>query len=135
MPPLFQRIEHDDTQARQVQHILHKTVGQRHIGKLCNEVGPDVVVAKTHMHRKTAHAERIGEAFVTCRVAMLGQVASGQQQVGAVRTLAQMSQNLIEPLAVEFDRIVRVEAQMDVGNLCDQQSNGPPLSRRFPRPR
>lgn len=56
---------------------------------------------------------------------MFSQIARREEQIGSIGAIVQMPQHLIEPLAVEFDRIVGIEAQMDVGNLCDQQSKCP----------
>src|SRR3546814_9125189 len=62
-------------------------------------------------------ADQPGIAVV---VSAVGDVAGGEQQVGAVRLLHQHLEHLVEALAVIFGRIVRIEPDMDIGDLCDQ---------------
>src|SRR3546814_9761066 len=80
--------------------------------------------------QKTAYEMRISDwssdvcssdlTAVAVRVTPVGQVAGRQQQIGPVGTVIQGAQDLVQPLAVEFGGVVRVEAQMDVRDLRDQ---------------
>src|SRR3546814_1385424 len=81
---------------------------------------PVVMIAHAGPDREVALAEGAGETAVAVRVTPVGQVAGRQQQIGPVGTVIQGAQDLVQPLAVEFGGVVRVEAQMDVRDLRDQ---------------
>src|SRR3546814_7263027 len=87
--------------------------------------------------QKTAYEMRISDW--SSDVCSSDLVAGGEQQVGAVRPLDQHVEHLVEALAVIFGRIVRIEPDMDIGDLCDQhirpllRSTGPTPQAYPPR--
>src|SRR3546814_8255740 len=79
-----------------------------------------VVIADARPHRKGATRKGGFQPAIAVGVATVGDVAGGEQQVGSVRPLDQQVEDVVEALAVIFGRIVRIEADMDVGDLRDQ---------------
>lgn len=116
----FQRIEHQQADRPCIDLILHEPVDHRHIGKLSVEGVALIVIAQAHMDRERADRERGLEPPITVLVAAVDQVSGGEQHVRQRIEIAQHGDDLVQPLAIELSWVVRIEAQMDIGNLSNQ---------------
>src|SRR3546814_2984878 len=75
------------------------------------EIVAQIMVADARPHRKGAARKGGDQPAIAVVVAAVGDVAGGEQQVGAVRPLDQHVEHLVEPLPVIFGRIVKSEEQ------------------------
>jgi len=78
-----------------------------------------------------ASGEGVGKRAIAFHIAPVGKIASRQQQVRTVRAFDQGVKNLVQALPVQLSRIARVEAEMNIRDLCDQHGFWfPPLFSR-----
>ena len=118
---IFERVEQDDAQRPLVDRILDEAVMRRHFGEDLAEGLAQIMVAHHRQHRHAAAVEQALQGAIILDDAILGEVAAGDDQVGLPRHRRDLAQHRVEPGAVHFLGIARVEADVDVGDLRDQQ--------------
>ena len=124
----FQRIQHQDAHCRGLDGVLQEAAGKRRFGENIGEVGAFVVVPKGVVDREGQARKRFRQALVARPVAAVDQVAGGEQHVRARHHCHQFGHDPVKPLAIEFARAVRFEAEVDIGDLRDQHPAVPSAS-------
>jgi hypothetical protein len=123
MPPDLQRVEDDDPQRIILDRILDEVAGARMVGKGAEKDLSIVVIAHRREDRKGQPGQPLAVAGVGGGiVAVVGDVAGNEQQIGHGPQRAQHPQRGFEALSIEFVRIVRIEAEVQVGDLSQQHS-------------
>jgi tetratricopeptide (TPR) repeat protein len=112
--------EHEDAEGRGVDSVLQKAAVELRCGKDLREIGALVVVAERVVDGEGQTGKRLAQPFVARAVTAIDQVAGRQQQVGLRHHAAQLRHHPVESLAVELAGAVRLEAQVDIGDLRDE---------------
>ena len=127
MAARLERIEADDPQPVLLDHILQELAFAGRVGKCAEQFFAVVVIAHQREHGAGnigQHRSDLGKAVT---VAMVGEIARQHEEIERVRGLCQPFEHRAEADAVEFFRTrVRIETDMDIGHLSDQQSVSPP---------
>ncbi len=118
--PFLQRVDRDEPHVGQVDRILHEAVAVVEARKLRVKIVAQIMVAHARPDRKGTARKGGGEPAIAVGIAAIGDIAGREQQVGPVRPLDEHVEHIVEPLAVIFGRIVRIEPDMDIGDLGDQ---------------
>jgi hypothetical protein len=125
VPTDLERVEDEDPDREVLHRILHIAV---RVGRIREDFPEDrtiVVIAHGRADRERQVRGRLAKAVVReTVVAIVGDVAGDQQQVRQRRHRGQHAQGLVQPLAVIFVRVARIEAQVDVGDLGDEHRQG-----------
>ena len=124
-------VEDEDAQAAGLDRILVEAVGHRGVGEIGPEGFAPVVVAERVVDREGQARDGLPEPGVGQGiVAGVGEVAGGEEEVRPGHHLREGAQGPVEPLAVELVGIALVEAEMDVGDLGDQDHRRAPATTR-----
>ena len=117
MPSLFQGIDDDQAECRQIMDILHKAIGIGAIGKMRQKCRAIVVIADTGQHRKRQIRQRRLQQVIAFEIAAISQVPRRQQQIGLLRRVDQRVEDGVQSLAIKFARIARIKPNMGVSDL------------------
>ncbi len=117
---LLKRIDRHQPQLGKLDRVLYKPAAVVEPRKARMEIVAQVMIADARPDREGTARKGGDKAAVAVVVAAVGDIASGEQQIGPVRSLDEHVEHLVEALAVIFGRIVRIEPDMDICDLRDQ---------------
>ena len=133
VPPRFGRIEHQQAQRSGIDGIMQKRPVGTDLWKGADQRGPVIVIARDRPDRARGGAERLGEPAEALAIAVLGEIAGQQQQVDAIGPIPQPFEHGAQAVHVGLVGIARLETDVDVADLGNQQGLGGPGGHVKPR--
>ena len=103
-----------------VDDILHKAIGCRDFRETLGETIAIIVIAHAGPDWKWTATKGGFETPIAVGIALVGQVTGRKQQIRHRVHITQPLKHLIEAPSVELRRIIRIETQMNIGDLRNQ---------------
>ena len=120
MAAFLEGIDNDQSQRAQIMDILDEAICIHIAREMAGEIGADVMIAHRRQHRPRHIGKQLGDDGIAFLVALVGEIAGSEQDVGDIGAGLKPRYDLIDPLTIELVGVSGIEPDVNIRDLCDQ---------------